>query len=54
MQELLKYLEVADLDLREELVLKTAILAERCTFLRDLIVVKKNKHLSKNQMPSCK
>ena len=28
--ELLNYLEVADFSMREELVLKTAILAERC------------------------
>lgn len=35
--ELLAYLEVADFSMREELVLKTAILAERCD-LRRLIL----------------
>lgn len=30
--ELLNYLEVAEFSMREELVLKTAILAERCAF----------------------
>ena len=33
-QELLNYLEVADFSMREELVLKTAILAERHVLLK--------------------